>query len=350
VSGLKISQVSKSYNLEQVLDDINFRVPKGDIVVLLGPSGCGKSTLLSLIAGIEVPDEGEIFWNDKLIDGIPPHERGFGLMFQDHLLFPHRNVRDNVSFGLQMAHWKEDKISQRVSDVLELVGLPEFTEREIDTLSGGEGQRVALARALAPFPKLLMLDEPLGSLDRILRERLAADLKKILKSSSQTALYVTHDHEEAYMIADQIIVMNRGRVEQIGDPETIYRYPESTFVARFLGLTNLIPGTIITELDKSYVKTNIGQFQIMNGKNGPVTMLLRPDSMQLVSEPDSQISGLVEELTFRGYTYQVVVKTNNQRLEFHFPSRIDLPQPGEKIHLQFSSQDAIITYPSKVTT
>lgn len=348
MSGLQISHLSKSFGANQVLEEINFTVLEGEIVVLLGPSGCGKSTLLSIIAGLELPDHGEISWNGSPLNDIPPHKRGFGLMFQEHALFPHRNVVDNVAFGLQMANWPKSEIDSRVAQVLELVGLPDFARREINTLSGGEGQRVALARALAPYPKLLMLDEPLGSLDRNLRERLAIDLKHILKNSSQTALYVTHDHEEAYLIADRIIVMKRGRIEQTGSPEEIYQYPASVFVAKFLGLKNFLPGTIKTKHADSFVETAVGRFQVERGYNGPVTMLLRPDRAQIGTENESQLSGLVEEISFRGHTCQVIIKINHQRLVFIFPSSIPVPQPGEAIHLKFPHQDAVITYPAGI--
>ncbi len=346
MQGLIISNLDKSFGDNQVLRDITFQVELGEIVVLLGPSGCGKSTLLSIIAGLEPSDRGDLAWNGGRLDGIPPHRRGFGLMFQDHVLFPHRNVFDNVAFGLQMARWPKDRIDQRVREILELVGLPDFTQRDVNTLSGGEAQRVALARSLAPHPGLLMLDEPLGSLDRSLRERLVFDLKKILKECSQTALYVTHDHEEAYVIADRIVVMNKGCIEQIGPPQIIYQEPASIFVAKFLGLYNLLPGTIQREQDQTFVETSIGRLPVENELPGPVTVLLRPDRVHLARKGENQLSGVVSEVSFRGSSCQLVVDINQQRLMFQFPSSITLPPPGDEIYLGFAPHEAIRIYPA----
>jgi ABC-type Fe3+/spermidine/putrescine transport system ATPase subunit len=346
MDGLNISKIDKSFGDNRVLREITFEVEFGEIVVLLGPSGCGKSTLLNIIAGLEPADQGEILWNGANIGGIPPHKRGFGLMFQDHALFPHRNVFDNVAFGLQMARWPRDKIDQRVSEILELVGLPDFAQRDVNTLSGGEGQRVALARSLAPHPGMLMLDEPLGSLDRSLRERLVFDLKKILKECSQTALYVTHDHEEAYVIADRIVVMNQGRIEQIGPPPVIYQEPASVFVAKFLGLYNLLAGTIKRERDQAFVETPIGRWPVQNEFSGRVTVLLRPDRVHLARQGEKQLSGVVSEVSFRGSTCQLSVEVKEQRLVFQFPSSVSLPQPGETIHLGFAPAEAIRIFPA----
>ncbi len=243
-SGLTLRDIHKSFGSKQALSGVSFQVLEGETVALLGPSGCGKSTLLGIIAGLESPDQGEVLWAGESLAATPAHQRGFGLMFQDFALFPHRDVFGNVAFGLQMAKWSSAQIELRVREVLELVGLPGFERRDVNTLSGGEAQRVALARSLAPGPRLLMLDEPLGSLDRTLRERLVIDLRQILRQSHQTAIYVTHDQEEAFIIADRVVVMNAGRVEQTGPAQEIYRQPAGVFVARFLGLNNLIPGEV----------------------------------------------------------------------------------------------------------
>lgn len=222
------------------LDGLDLSIAPHEIVSILGPSGCGKSTLLRAIGGLVTPDSGRVCWNGRDVVGTAPHARGFGLMFQDHALFPHRSVGQNVEFGLRMQHQPADVRRRRVAEMLELVGLPSMTDRAIGTLSGGEAQRVALARALAPAPQLLMLDEPFGSLDRNLRERLTDDVGRLIRQVGVTAIHVTHDQDEAFAIGDRVAVMRRGRIERIDDPATIWRDPRSEFVARFLGHDNIV--------------------------------------------------------------------------------------------------------------
>lgn len=216
-----------------ILDCVELAVAQGEIVAVLGPSGCGKTTLLRAIAGLQPLDGGRITWDGEDLARVPTHARRFGLMFQDYALFPHRDVGGNVGFGLRMAHRSAADIDQRVGDVLAVVGLAGFEHRRIDTLSGGEQQRVALARSLAPEPRLLMLDEPLGALDRVVRERLLGELPGLLRRLGTTALYVTHDHSEAEALADRVAVMRAGRVEQVGRPEELRAEPASEFVAEF---------------------------------------------------------------------------------------------------------------------
>ncbi|MEN8171720.1 MAG: ABC transporter ATP-binding protein, partial [Chloroflexota bacterium] len=222
---LAIKNIYKTFGSTQALDGISFDLNEGEIMALLGPSGCGKSTLLSIVAGLEKADSGTLHWDGKHLQDTPPHQRGFGLMFQDYALFPHKNVAQNIGFGLLMAKWAPDAIAKRVAEMLELVGLPGYGARDVAALSGGEQQRVALARSLAPRPKLLMLDEPLGSLDRALRESLLTELRDILNEIEQTVLYVTHDQEEAFALADRVVIMNHGQAVQIGAPGELYQRP-----------------------------------------------------------------------------------------------------------------------------
>lgn len=235
LAGLAVSGLSVRFDETVAVDDVTFHVEPGEVLALLGPSGCGKSTLLRAITGLQTYAQGEVAWAGKAIDRVPVHQREFGLMFQDGQLFPHRNVARNVAYGLKGTGLSRSGIKHRVSELLELVGLPSFGERAIVNLSGGERQRVALARALAPAPRLLLLDEPLSALDRDLRERLAFDLRQVLTATGTTAIFVTHDHDEAFAIADRIAVMDAGKLLQIGSPQQIWRTPASEQVAKFLG-------------------------------------------------------------------------------------------------------------------
>ena len=249
---LEIEHISKSYPGLPVLHDVSLGAADGEIVCLLGPSGCGKSTLLRIVAGLEAPDTGRVIFDGHEMAGVPPHRRRFGLMFQDYALFPHKDVLGNVAFGLRMARLPSPEISRRVGEALALVGLSGYERRRVTELSGGEQQRVALARSLAPRPRLVMLDEPLGALDRALREQLMNDLRAILKQVGVTALYVTHDQEEAFAIADRIAILHArleagegGHIEQIAAPGEVYRRPASVYVARFLGFRNLVEGRVV---------------------------------------------------------------------------------------------------------
>jgi ABC-type Fe3+/spermidine/putrescine transport system ATPase subunit len=283
--GLTVHGLSRRYGDGLVLNGIDLTVTAGKITALLGPSGGGKSTLLRIIAGLEQADGGEVRLDGNVIDQVPAHRRGFGMVFQDYALFPHLNVRDNIEFGLRMQSLAAAARRRRSDELLELVGLTALADRSIAALSGGERQRVALARALAPQPRLLMLDEPLAALDRELRERLQEELAQILRNVGITALYVTHDQREACMLADQIALLNAGRVAQFGRPAELFTRPASLWVCQFLGMTNQLAGTV-TAADA--VETALGRLPTTHAGGLPpgtaVTLVIPPDAAQVADD------------------------------------------------------------------
>jgi ABC-type Fe3+/spermidine/putrescine transport system ATPase subunit len=334
---LEIRDLRKSYPDGWVLHDVSFAVEEGENLCLLGPSGCGKTTLLRLIAGLETPDGGQVLVDGVDVTHVPPHLRGFGLMFQEYALFPHKDVFGNVAFGLQMQGLSRETVAARVAEVLALVGLAGFERRDVNQLSGGERQRVALARSLAPQPCLLMLDEPLGALDRALRERLMDELPDILRRAGATAITVTHDQEEAFAVADRVVLMQAGRVVQVGTPEGVYRRPVSAWAANFLGLTNLLDASI---LRLGQVETAIGTLQVRDRQSeigdlgSKVQLLIRPDAARVGEVGPNLLVGVVVERTFRGEYYRLDVRhAGGVELIFNFPANVALPGPGESITL-----------------
>ena len=341
--GLQLLDVVRAFGATVAVDHVSFEVAPHEIVALLGPSGSGKSTLLSIIAGLLDLDSGEVAWEGRSLEGVPPHRRDFGLMFQDLALFPHLDVAANIAYGLRArpeAFRDEPAIRQRVDELLEWVGLAGYAGRQVQTLSGGEQQRVALARALAPRPRLLMLDEPLGALDRILRERLLADLADWLQRLRQTAVYVTHDQEEAFALADRVVVLQEGRIAQIGTPADIYRRPASVFVARFLGMSNVFgPDGTIDEVQappevRSFLPAAAGSH-----------LLLRSDAARMGSDGGLPIRGRLDQAAFRGPTYRCLVTVGDVRLTFDLPADPPLPPLGREILLSLDPQRAFQVLP-----
>lgn len=313
---LTLENITRAFDSTPVLHGVSLEVQAGEIMCLLGASGSGKSTLLRIIAGLERPDSGDVLLHGRSIVNVPVHERGFGLMFQDFALFPHLNVQENVRFGLRTrkgANSREGQL-ERVRDVIDLVGLRGFERRDVTQLSGGEKQRVSLARSLAPNPTLLLLDEPLGSLDAALRERLITDVRDVIKAAAITAVYVTHDQREAFAAADRIAVMHDGRIEQVATPQTLYQRPLSVYVARFLGLNNIITReNAVTPL-----------VYLFYNSHAP-TLLLHPDGLTLAD--NSPFTGQIVENTFAGDSFRVTtVHENGVKLSFNVPSasRTDL--------------------------
>jgi ABC-type Fe3+/spermidine/putrescine transport system ATPase subunit len=330
---LEVSHISKSYPGLPVLEEASFGIEAGEIACLLGPSGCGKTTLLRIIAGLETTDTGRVTIDGIDLADVPVHQRNFGFVFQDYALFPHKDVYANVAFGPRMQREPPGKAAARVQEVLALVGLTGYDHRRVIELSGGEQQRVALARSLAARPRLLLLDEPLGALDRSLREHLMQDLRAILKHLGLTAIYVTHDQEEAFAIADRVLIMRArpeagkgGRIEQDGRPEEVYRHPATPYVARFLRFHNLIEGTVrgtasasATMTDQSadahavIVDTPLGPLIAADvpkpsAPGSQVAVLVRPEAAAVqpagTTGPNS-VPGWLLEASFRGGYYLI---------------------------------------------
>ncbi len=324
MSLLEAKSLVKAYSAEEpAVDHVSLAIEHGEIVCLLGPSGCGKTTLLRLIAGLELPDAGEVWFDGQDMAQVPPHRRDFGMMFQDFALFPHKNVGENIAFGLEMHGQSDDEIARRVEEMLALVALPGFGDRDVTQLSGGEQQRVALARSLAPAPRLLMLDEPLGALDRALRERLMLDLRRILKQVGVTAVYVTHDQTEAFAVADRVALMNAGRIEQVDTPQDVYYWPATQFAARFLGFRNLISAVAA---GPQLVRTSLGEIRVADAAislGESVTLLIRPEAAALIGADDpadaNVIEAIVTETSFRGKYSQVWVNAGGEKLMFELP-------------------------------
>ena len=301
---LRVDDLSCAFDDVVALEKVSVRVEQNEIVCLLGPSGCGKTTLLRIIAGLISVYRGDVSFNGQDLRPVLSHKRGFGLMFQDFALFPHMSVADNIGYGLRRQGVSVQETAKRVDTMLTRVGLMGYGNRDVVTLSGGEKQRVALARSLAPNPRLLMLDEPLGSLDALLRDQLALELREIIKASGISALYVTHDHREAYAIADRIAVMQSGTIQQVDKPDKLYHQPANEYVARFLGFSNVFRcgENEFTLTIKSFAFPSVAD---------DVRFLIHPDGIALQSHADHRqlkLSGLVERLIFRGDHHDIRIR------------------------------------------
>lgn len=351
MSHLHVQNISKSFGQTQVLREVSFAVEEGEAVCLLGPSGCGKTTLLRIIAGLEQADAGRVLMDGRDLTEIPVHRRGFGLMFQDFALFPHKDVQSNIAFGLRMQGLAQAEIDDRVYEMLRLVSLQGYERRQVYDLSGGEQQRVALARCLAPRPRLLMLDEPLGSLDRTLREGLLGELRSILNTVGVTTVYVTHDQEEAFVVGDRVVVMRSGRVVQMGTPESVYQQPANEFIARFLGLNNLVDARITSMSPRVEVSTAWGTLTVggLSREKAAVgddaTLVIRPEAVRATvaatSEQDNVICGRLASCVFRGGQHRLRLShldEEQMELEFDVVGACDVPVVGETICLSLNTE------------
>ncbi|MBQ6602831.1 MAG: polyamine ABC transporter ATP-binding protein [Eubacterium sp.] len=306
---IELKSITKIFNDNfAAVSDLNLEVKRGEFVTFLGPSGCGKTTTLRMIAGFEQPTEGQILLNGKDISPLPPHLRPVNTVFQRYALFPHMNVYENIAFGLKQKKTPRDVIDKKVGEVLELVDLEGFEERSVSTLSGGQQQRIAIARALVNEPEILLLDEPLGALDLKMRKEMQLELKNMHKELGITFIYVTHDQEEALTMSDKIVVMNDGKIQQIGTPEDIYNEPKNSFVADFIGESNIFNGIMTGHLKARFAG---GVFDVVDDypEGTRITGVVRPEDIIITEPSKGTVRGTVSDIVFKGMHYEITVES-----------------------------------------
>ena len=334
---IELKGISKSYDGERVLKEINLYIRDGEFITLLGPSGCGKTTTLRIIGGFETADEGQLFFNGNDIGEVPAYKRNINTVFQKYALFPHLNVYENIAFPLRLKKLTEEEIRRRVEEMLKMVALVGFENKSVSTLSGGQQQRVAIARALISHPKVLLLDEPLGALDLKLRKDMQAELKNIQQAIGITFIYVTHDQEEALSMSDTVVVMAEGEIQQIGTPTDIYNEPKNAFVADFIGESNIVDGVM---LEDRRVRMSGHTFDCLDGgfeKNEPVDVVVRPEDVDVVEKERGMLTGTVTSVTFKGVHYEIIVDIHGFKWMIQ---STDYVAPDEEIGL-YIEPDAI---------
>ena len=333
---IRLVNCRMDFDGETVLDSINIYFNNSEFLTLLGPSGCGKTTTLRIIGGFLQPTSGDVLFDGVRINDVPPHKRRVNTVFQKYALFPHLNVFENVAFGLRIAKLPQKEIDTRVSEMLEIVSLKGFEKRKPDQLSGGQQQRVAIARALVNRPEVLLLDEPLGALDLRLRKDMQNELKRIQQQLGITFIYVTHDQEEALAMSDTVVVMDRGRIQQIGTPEGIYNEPKNAFVADFIGESNILDGIMRAD----YVVEFFGRkFRCLDkgfAKDEPVDVVIRPEDVDIVPPDSGHLCGTVTSVTFKGVHYDTIVDFKGFKWLIQ---TTDLHRPGEYIGIRLTPND-----------
>ena len=305
---IQLQHISKSYDGNLVLDDLNLSIYENSFVTLLGPSGCGKTTTLRIIGGFERPDQGRVIFDGEDITTLAPNKRQLNTVFQKYALFTHMDVEDNIAFGLKIRNKPSNYIKDKIKYALKLVNLEGFEHRMPDSLSGGQQQRVAIARAIVNEPKVLLLDEPLGALDLKLRQDMQYELIRLKNELGITFIYVTHDQEEALTMSDHIVVMNQGYIQQEGSPEAIYNEPENAFVADFIGDSNIIRATMVHDELVNILGTNFVCVDKGFGENNPVDVVIRPEDIELVPRGKGILPGVVSHVIFKGVHYEMEVQ------------------------------------------
>ncbi len=333
---IRLVNCRMDFDGETVLDSINIYFNNSEFLTLLGPSGCGKTTTLRIIGGFLQPTSGDVLFDGVRINDVPPHKRRINTVFQKYALFPHLNVFENVAFGLRIAKVPQKEVEQRVTEMLEIVSLKGFEKRKPDQLSGGQQQRVAIARALVNRPEVLLLDEPLGALDLRLRKDMQNELKRIQQQLGITFIYITHDQEEALAMSDTVVVMDRGRIQQIGTPEDIYNEPKNAFVADFIGESNILDGIMRAD----YVVEFFGRkFRCLDkdfAPDEPVDVVIRPEDVDIVPPDSGHLCGTVTSVTFKGVHYDTIVDFKGFKWLIQ---TTDLHRPGEYIGIRLTPDD-----------
>ena len=341
---IQLENVSVAFDGEKVLDNLSLSIKDKEFVTLLGPSGCGKTTTLRIIAGFIEPDSGNLYFDGKRINDIPPYKRQVNTVFQRYALFPHLNVFENIAFGLRLKKMPDAEIRKRVFDMLELVNLKGYASRKVGNLSGGQQQRVAIARALVNNPRVLLLDEPLAALDLKLRKDMQNELKRIQKQSNITFVYVTHDQEEALSMSDTVVVMDEGVIQQIGTPLDIYNEPSNAFVADFIGESNILDGVMLEDYSVLVAGHKYTCSDKGFAKNEPVDVVIRPEDIKVVASDKSHLSGTVTNVVFKGVHYEIIVDIKNfkwliQTTEFHgVGENIGIELAPDLIHVMKKSE------------
>ncbi|MBQ9976644.1 MAG: ABC transporter ATP-binding protein [Clostridia bacterium] len=342
---INLENITVTYDGEKVLKGISLYIRDKEFVTLLGPSGCGKTTTLRIIGGFVEPDSGDVFFDGKKINDLPPHKRQVNTVFQRYALFPHLNVYDNIAFGLRVQKMPEDEIKERVLSMLKLVNLEGYQRRKISKLSGGQQQRIAIARALVNRPRVLLLDEPLGALDLQLRKEMQIELKRMQQQLDITFIYVTHDQEEALTMSDTIVVMNNGTIQQIGTPEDIYNEPKNTFVAKFIGASNIINGVMLEDYKVAFADRIYECVDKGFTANEEVDVVIRPEDIKIVAPTEEYLTGFVESVTFKGVHYEMIVDSYDMKWTIHSTksaeegSFVGLNITPEDIHIMRKSEN-----------
>ncbi|MGD2175388.1 MAG: ABC transporter ATP-binding protein [Candidatus Brocadiaceae bacterium] len=347
--GVALREVTKHYGETVAVEDVSFEVRRGELFFLLGPSGCGKTTILRMIAGFLKPDHGAVFFDDRSIDTVPPHRRNTGMVFQNYALWPHMTVAENVAYGLRERKVDRAQRERRVAEALQTVRMSKFRERMPNQLSGGQQQRIALARALVIEPDVVLMDEPLSNLDARLRLEMRNEIRRIHEETGITMIYVTHDQKEALSMAERVAVMSMGRVEQVGDPRSVYRRPLNRFVAEFVGEANMIEGTLLaTDSETGTIQTRLGALAARLGgrtpaPGEPAVCMVRPECLKLGSAERNTISSTLESSVYLGEVEQMVLSANGMELLAIQANPAGAPPArGEQVQVHFAPEDGVI--------